>query len=287
MGIIIAILKCIGIVLLVVLGLVLFLCAAVLFIPVRYVVRCTTGASVYVGFSASWFLRVVKLQKNLSESDVRLYLFGIDVTNIKKRFRRGKGKKQQTVRRTKHAEAVVDDMDESVEQKEKADQKESERIRENIHTDYEEETTESGKFADNGAEKENVAGKSKKSFSFSRISSIITFIRGNENRSGIQKVKKEIVALIKYLSPRCVKGNIAFGTGDPCTTGWALGLISMFPAAYTDGLNVLPDFEEKKLDVNAYVRGRIRVLYFLRLFLRGYMDEETKTVLRQASKLFN
>lgn len=286
MGMIIAILKCIGIVLLVILGLVLFLCAAVLFIPVRYVVRCTTGASIYVGFSASWFLRVVKLQKNLSEPDVRLYLFGIDVTNIKKRFRRGKGKKQQTVRRTKHAEAVVDDMDESEAQKVKADQKESERIRENIHTDYEE-ASESGKSADDSAEKENVAGKRKKSFSFDRISSIITFIRGNENRSGIRKVKKEIAALVKYLSPRRVKGNIVFGTGDPCTTGWALGLISMFPAAYTDGLNVSPDFEEKKLDVNAYVRGRIRVLYLLRLFLRGYMDKETKTVLRQASELFN
>lgn len=285
MGIIIAILKCIGIILLAALGLALFLCAAALFIPVRYVVRCTTGASVYVGFSASWFLRIVKLQKNLSESDVRLYLFGIDVTNIKKRFRRGKGKKQ-AVRGTKHAEAVVDDMDESEAQKEKADQRESERIRENIHTDYEE-TSESRRHADDGAEKENVGGKSKKSFSFGRISSIITFVRGNENRSGLQKVKKEIAALVKYLSPRCVKGSIVFGTGDPCTTGWALGLISMFPAAYTDGLNVSPDFEEKKLDVNAYARGRIRVLYFLRLFLRGYMDEETKTVLRQASELFH
>lgn len=285
MGIVFAILKCIGIVLLAVLGLVLFLCAAVIFIPVRYVVRCSTGASIYVGFSASWFLRAVKLQKNLSESDVHLYLFGIDVTSIKRRFHRGKGKKQ-TVRRTKHAEDVVDDMDESEKQKEEADQKESERIRENIHTDYEE-TSGSSEFTDSGAEKENVGGKSKKSFSFDRISSIITFIRGNENRGGIQKVKKEIAALVKYLSPRRVRGSIVFGTGDPCTTGWALGLISMFPAAYTDGLSVLPDFEEKKLDVNAYVRGRIRVLYFLRLFLRGYMDEETKTVLTQALKLFN
>lgn len=285
MGMVIAILKWIGIVLLAVLGLALFLCAAVIFIPVRYVVRCNTGASVYVGFSASWLLRAVKLQKNLSESDVHLYIFGFDVTNIKKRFRRGK-KKTQTVHRTKHAGDIVDDLDESEKQREKADQKEEERIRENIHTDYEE-TSEGRAFTDGGEGKENVSGKSKKSFSFDRISSIITFIRGNENRSGIQKVKKEIAALVKYLSPRHVKGSVVFGTGDPCTTGWALGLISMFPAAYTEGLSVSPDFEEKKLDVNAYVRGRIRVLYFLRLFLRGYMDEETKTVLTKATELFN
>lgn len=277
MGVVIAILKCIGIVLLAVLGLALFLCAAVIFIPVRYVVRCNTGASVYVGFSASWLLRVVRLQKKLSEPDVHLYIFGFDVTNIKKRFRRGKEKR---------AGEIVDDLDESEKQREKADQREAERVRENIHTDYEE-TSEGRAFTDGGEGKENVSGKSKKSFSFDRISSIITFIRGNENRSGIQKVKKEIAALVKYLSPRHVKGSVVFGTGDPCTTGWALGLISMFPAAYTDGLSVSPDFEEKKLDVNAYVRGRIRVLYFLRLFLRGYMDEETKTVLRKASELFN
>lgn len=285
MGMVIAILKCIGIVLLAVLGLALFLCAAVIFIPVRYVVRCSTGASIYVGFSASWLLHVVRLQKKLSEPDVHLYVFGFDVTNIKKRFRKGE-RKPQTSHSTKQAGGIVDDMDEGEQQRKKAEQKEMERIRENIHTDYEE-TPEGRAFTDGGGGKENVKGKRKKSFSFDRISSIITFIRGNEHRSGIRKVKKEVAALVKYLSPRHVKGSIAFGTGDPCTTGWALGLISMFPAAYTDGLSVSPDFEEKKLDVNAYVRGRIRVLYFLRLFLRGYMDEETKTVLRKASELFN
>ena len=84
--------------------------------------------------------------------------------------------------------------------------------------------------------------------------------------------------------PYYVRGKVVFGTGDPCTTGWILGIISMFPVAYTDGLKISPDFEDKVFDADVNVRGKLHLIYFLRLFVRGYLDEDIKKLIRKALK---
>ena len=58
----------------------------------------------------------------------------------------------------------------------------------------------------------------------------------------------------------------------------------MFPVAYTEGLHIYPNFEEKEFDADAYAKGRIRMLYFLRLFLRGYMDNDIMSMIKKATQ---
>ena len=89
----------------------------------------------------------------------------------------------------------------------------------------------------------------------------------------------------KYLAPKKVRGTFAFGTGDPSSTGLVTGLISLFPIAYQEGVYVTPDFEEKRLAADFFVKGRIRVIYFLRLFLRLYQDKELKRMWKQIHRL--
>lgn len=267
MAVFVAILKFIGILLLILLGMLVLICAAVLFVPVRYFAECRTEDSFRYGFSVSWLLRAVSLRKGLTESRIRLCLFGIDIQDITNLFR--KEKKYEDIHLEKSRVHMVDDFYEEAKKKEDSVKEEEEQIRANIETDYEE-------------PKENVPKESKKSFSFERISSIIAFIRGNENKEGFRKIKKELMALLRYMMPYHVKGKIVFGTGDPCTTGWLLGLVSVFPVAYTEGLVITPDFVEKVFDADAFIRGKVRVIYFVRLFLRGYRDKDIKTVITKA-----
>ena len=256
MALILAILKWIGIVLLAVIGLLLFVCAMVFFVPVRYVVECKTEDSFRIGFFASWLFGIVKFGKKMPESKVRLYLFGIKVKRLKRKHEKPPSKRQSA----------------PVQKQKQCDRKETGKVESSA-----------------GEERKPVLDHvpadhdpSKKNFSFGWISSIITFIRETENRKGIGKIRIELIACIKYLKPRRVRGRIAFGTGDPCTTGWVLGVISMFPVAYTEGLHIYPNFEEKEFDADAYAKGRIRMLYFLRLFLRGYMDNDIMSMIKKA-----
>lgn len=282
---VLAILKGIGILLLILLGLLVFICAAVLFVPVRYSVKFTADGSYTFGFSASWFLRAVRLRKGSTESDVHILLFGIDVSGLKK-----KRKASTRMKKSSSRVEVTSDYDGSAE-----DSQESGRIRRAVHTEKSGKTSKigkqtknkssgksSGKQTENRSSGKKVFGRAKKSFSFDGISSIITFIRGGENKAGIQKIKKEIFGLFCYLKPSQVKGSLIFGTGDPCTTGWILGIISLIPAAYAKGIRVIPDFEQKELDADLFAKGKVHVFYFLRMILRGYMDKDMKAVITKA-----
>ena len=125
--------------------------------------------------------------------------------------------------------------------------------------------------------------KSKKNFSFQGLSSIMKCVK--QNKKLLKRLYREIKELLKYLAPKKVRGTFAFGTGDPSSTGLVTGLISLFPIAYQEGVYVTPDFEEKRLAADFFVKGRIRVIYFLRLFLRLYQDKELKRMWKQIHRL--
>lgn len=276
MAIFLAILKFIGIFLLTVLILAVLVCVAVLFVPVRYEVTCKRVSTFRVGYRVSWFLRAIQLRKEMAEEGHRIYLFGIDIRRYKNLFRKKKERVYEDKKVTESRVNLVDDFYEEAEKKEEKERQKDETYRSQIETDYEDEKEQT---------KEKVSGKHKKSFSFEKISSIITFIRDYENKKGFKKIKKELASLLRYLMPDKVEGRISFGTGDPCTTGWVLGGISMFPVAYTEGLTIHPDFEEKVFDADGMIKGKARVIYFLRLILRGYMDEDIKKCITKALKL--
>lgn len=281
MAVILAILKFLGILLLVVLCLVLFASGSLLFVPVRYAVEFREGKPVRLGFRVSWFLRAVQICKSLSGDRISIRLFGMDVRDLKDLFRREKKQKSEYTehRVTKSRVEMVDDLSDEAEKQENFRREEQRTQKVQVETDYED--FEAGE----NQEKAKPAGGKKKSFSFDKISSIITFIRSYEHRSGLNKIKKELAALIRYLMPDRIQGRICFGTGDPCTTGWILGAVSMCPAAYADGLKILPDFEEKVFVAEGYAKGKVRAVYFLRLFMRGYMDDDIKRCVRKILRM--
>lgn len=273
MAVILAILKFIGILLLVVLGLVLIVCAAVLFVPVRYIVQCKSGEQFNVGFNLSWCFRALQLRKRISEHRINIYIFGINMSQFKNPFKK-REREYEDVHVTNSRVDLVDDFYEEEKKHQRMIDEEEKNMQ--IETDYEDESA---------REEEKVSDHRKKSFSFDKISSIITFIRDYENKSAFNKIKKELAGVFRYLMPDRVRGRILFGTGDPCTTGWVLGAISMFRVVYTEGLVITPDFEEKVFVADGQVKGKVRVIYFLRLFLRGYLDDDVKRCITKARKM--
>lgn len=273
LAVILAILKFIGILLLVVLGLVLIVCAAVLFVPVRYIVQCKSGEQFNVGFNLSWCFRALQLRKRISEHRINIYIFGINMSQFKNPFKK-RERKYEDVHVTNSRVNLVDDFYEEEKKHQRMIDEEEKNMQ--IETDYEDESA---------REEEKVSDHRKKSFSFDKISSIITFIRDYENKSAFNKIKKELAGVFRYLMPDRVRGRVLFGTGDPCTTGWVLGAISMFRVVYTEGLVITPDFEEKVFVADGQVKGKVRVIYFLRLFLRGYLDDDIKRCITKARKM--
>lgn len=274
MSVFLAILKWIGIVLGGILGLLLFLVVLLLFVPARYYLQGTNaGDKVNYSYRVSWLFRIVEIRKGKKAQTVRLYLFGIPI-------RRLSGKEESD---TEGNEKTDNQQEKEERAKRKPGQKETSRVpvEEKQKKDFQGKHKKVKKKKAKGQRKE----KTKKSFSFERVSSIIRFVRDMENRRAFKKIRKELYMLLRYLSPYRVKGQFIIGTGDPSTTGLLFGGISLLPFAYHDGVHIAPDFEKKVFQAEGYMKGRIRVLYLIRLIIRVYRDRELRMLWKNINQV--
>ena len=80
-------------------------------------------------------------------------------------------------------------------------------------------------------------------------------------------LKKYIPRTLKHILPRKVKGYVHYGMDEPYKTGQVTGYLSLLPFVYQKGLSMQPDFEQKVLELDVKLEGRIRLGYLLRIIL--------------------
>ncbi len=256
MWIVIMILKWIGILIGAILGLCLFLLALVLLVPVRYRVCVSKKEKTVYSFKVGWLLSVISVKKRINEDTARFFLFGIPIKGKKEK------KKKKALHYGKEPELMM------AEDRENESKKDGKR--------------EKHKKTADGEHVRKKKINRKKNFSFQKLSSIIKCMK--RNRKALKRFIRELTALVTYLSPQTLRGKMVLGTGDPATTGLVFGGLSLFPAAYRKGVRLVPDFEEQRFEVDGYARGRLRMMYLLRLFLRLYRDREIMHIWKQINK---
>ena len=80
-------------------------------------------------------------------------------------------------------------------------------------------------------------------------------------------LKKYLLSVFKHIAPRKVKGNVKFGFDEPYKTGQIIGYISMLPFVYQKELYWEPDFYNKVIEGELYLKGKIRLGYIARIVL--------------------
>ena len=118
-------------------------------------------------------------------------------------------------------------------------------------------------------------------FIFYKLSSIIDFVKDRATRQTVKKLLKETVAAIRYVGPKKISGTLEFGTGDPGSTGMILSGVSLCKLAYRKDVTIRPNFEEKCLVGDCTVRGRVRVVYFVRMALRIWFNKDVHHLWRR------
>lgn len=265
MWIILAILKWIGILIGAILGLCLLLSALVIFVPVRYRIQGRKKEETVYSFRFCWLFSLISIRKREKSDIVRLCVCGIPIKRLAGSAGNNKAKKQKTETGTKESEnSSPSDREGAVERKEPKQSRENQ-----------------AKEKQGGPKKKT--RRRKKHFSFQKVSSIIGCVK--QDKKALKRLFHEIRGLICYLSPRKIRGEMILGTGDPASTGLVFGGISLLPVAYQEGVQITPDFEEKRLEAEGYIKGRVRVVYFLRLLFRLYKDKELKQLWKQINKV--
>ena len=113
------------------------------------------------------------------------------------------------------------------------------------------------------------------SFRF-KLDLISKFLRDELNKEGMHLTFSSLKKLLKHVLPTKLKSRLTFGTGDPCSTGQALGAMSILYSFYGDRIQIIPDFERNILEGEHFAKGRIRLVTILIIVVKLILDKRFK-----------
>lgn len=312
MHVILTILKILGIILLVLLGLLLVIVLSVLFVPVRYRLegeKSSPGWSEANGkVRVSWLLHLIhlRIQYREKELDWECYLFGVPLKKAGAAVREWKKK-----RRKKKVQEQKERRKKAVQQKKKPEKRTAAKKKGQEKPLQIEEKTEIKTAERKQQEKEKVSDKLSRFWNRCKkiVGSILKFpgklkkkltnirltFRGfcdkikrwrtlwNEEstQAALHFLTEKGRKLIRHVLPRKIRGSITFGCEDPALTGQILGAVAIAYPLYGKGVAVYPRFEEKILEGQLQVKGRIVVACLLWQAWKIYRNPDVRKILKK------
>ena len=268
MEIFFAILKVLGLIILIALAVFLLIVALVLFAPVRYKVLAEFNNDVKVSLRVRWLAGILYYRKDFcGENSDRLRIFGIP-------FGIKKAKKRKT--KINEADAKV----------------QAEKVKnENVDSDSQEnnqiceksEIKRNSRKAKTGNKKQKTINHkiNKKVSVFTTISDIINAVRDENNKRLLSFFETIVFKLFKHAKPRNIKADMVIGLEDPADTGMLFGAIAIARGFVEGKYNIYPNFEEKILEGKLKAKGRIMVAVLLYYLLKIYGNDDVKLIIKK------
>lgn len=322
LGILLTILKIIGIILLVLIGLILLAAAVILLVPIRYHGDGAREEKILSGnVKLTWLLHMISASASLSEdgTKIRVCLFGKTIyPKTKKPPKKSKAKKMPKQEASKKSE------------KSEKPKQQSDTVSKEVATIYEpqkpipelpkkekkiaDEAPEAKKMDEPESEKKQQSQKEKSArpdvkSKFEAIKQKLLAVKEKfiDSKAGIQKIKNKIdywknlltsdpvkeamgflwkktKGLLHHILPRRMTGRIHFGFEDPSKTGKTLAYFSMLYPFTKENLVTEPEFETEELILEGDIafRGRIRLGYLVYVALSVVLN---KNIRRQSKRL--
>ena len=105
-----------------------------------------------------------------------------------------------------------------------------------------------------------------------KINDLKAIINDEENKELVRLIKKELKELIKEITPVKYDVNVRYGCEEPYMTGRILGVLAVIYGITGVQFNITPEFEQKVLEGDIYMKGRVRIYRLLLIALRIYKN---------------
>lgn len=318
--IILTILKIIGIIVLVIIGLVLLICACILFVPVRYNARITYKDKLKTDVWVTYLFHAVsaKYRRKDAEGNIELRIFGFKTHFFDREKKEQNKKYEEDTRMFEEMSEQMKGLEEKKEDTHQAVTKEEchSDKKDTIGKEFDEANIQNGDSgkenamsdepygAEEALKKPKGINKIKKikikikeiihkiKYRFKKICGTIrkvfknirdfkAFISDDKTKKALSLIKKESVKLIKHIRPKKIRGYLIFGFDDPSYTGRVLGLIYMFSRGTRKNFQIGPDFENKVFETDVQIKGRIQVYFLLIIAYRFYKDKNFREVIER------
>lgn len=302
--VILQILAVIGIVLLVLLALLILTVLAVLFVPIRYRASGEKEADRIEGVAAVSFLYPFlsfKWQRAGNENRWALRLLGIKLKGSPK-VDKGKTTEPEKTEKGKVAESEKTDKGKAEETAQAAKpEKAAEPVKEEKQpatpSVQNAEAEDAARQAEETGtqETDRVSSEKKARFTISGLCDKMEKIRDNveyykerltaeENRLFLKRTKERIFAVLKSIKPKVLTARVVCGTGSPDTTGYVCAVYGMLYPVIEDRISFTADFENKVLDGELSVKGKVRVATLVRHGIKILLDKQLKVFLKEMKR---
>ena len=299
--VILQILAVIGIVLLVLLALLIL---AVLFVPIRYRASGEKEADRIEGVAAVSFLYPIlsfKWQRTGNENRWALRLLGVRLKSSRKADK-DKAAEPEKTEKGKAAEPVKEEVKQPViSNAQNAETgNAAQQTGENGTQETDRASSETGSAGDKtsekrAADKQEKGTETKARFTISGLCDKMENIRDNveyykerltaeENRLFLKRTKERIFAVLKSIKPKVLTARIVCDTGSPDTTGYVCAVYGMLYPVIEDRISFTADFENKVLDGELSVKGKVRVATLVRHGIKILLDKQLKVFLKEMKR---
>lgn len=293
------ILKIIGIMLLVILGIIVLLLCVVLFVPVRYEVKANFPGKLEeldIRAKATWLFHFVRADVIWENSE--LYWKIRAAWKVFDGSEAEEEKVTEPPKKQKEVPKKVETSKKAEVSKKTEHSKKTETLKQESTPKQKEVSKKAETSKKEEPKKESILEKVKKKilavfgkikYTFKKIydkikegidlkDKVIAFIEDASHRAALTRIKKELVWLKRFF--KVTKGNInlRFGFEDPSVTGKILAVLGMIYPFVGGNMNVEPEFEEQCLEGNLYLKGRLRMIHLLMLVIKLLLDEHVRKI---------
>ncbi len=316
MGVILLILRIIGITILVIIGMVLLLLLAVIFCPVRYRIKADIEdeTSIYAGMRWLFYLIYIRFRMVDEKKTVVLYLCGIKkqlYPAVEKHRKENKQVKNEHLEDTLDAESMLEIENNNITSPEQ--QKIMEHIPESeaaaesqMNSNKKDMVTDGTDELDSSMQQRkslrNIINKIRQMFRKiidflkllpEKIKQIYTkivvwkeMLTDKGNQAAVKLVFREIKELLSHYRPRGIRADIRYGFEDPSATGKSLAIISMIPFLHRKKVQIIPVFETEQFFIRGNLdgRGHIRLFHLIRSGLHIWKDRNCKKIIKKLRK---
>lgn len=315
-GVIVTILKIIGIILVSILALLLILIGVFLFLPVQYQLRGSKDAEkAELSLSVNWLCHLFRIRVNYGQDSGLVYsvkLLFFQLFPQKEKPEKPEKPQKEKKQKKKEKPEKIEEPKEKAEAKDKPTAVESERIKQPDKTVEIRDTnhksadkrneTPSKKAKDTHQEPEHDRGiqKIKKKieklkFTFENICDKIKgicsscekfkkFITSEEVKGTLKFLNEQRKYLVRHLKPSKADVYLHFGTEDPALTGQILAALSVLYPFYGYRLDIEPDFEQAVLEGNAFIKGNVQFYVILLTVWRAYKNQYIRKMIDRVRK---
>lgn len=113
---------------------------------------------------------------------------------------------------------------------------------------------------------------------------VLKFINAEGTAAGIFYLLTQSKILIKMILPKEIKGWLSFGTGDVYTEGQYLTYLCFVYPLYAGKFDIIPEWEEEVIEVDATFSGKIRMFAMLLIGLKLLFSKKVKALLRNFNR---